>query len=154
MSDSTSASVGLQDRAQAVIDMWNAHDAAGVVGFMTEDVVRIDFGTGERLEGQAAVREFIERLETTFSSDYRFELGLVIGGDDAVAVEWTMSGTNDGADEQLGLPATGRHFEIRGVSVGRRRDGRTAEERVYWNMADYLQQVGLVPSPEASSARA
>jgi steroid delta-isomerase-like uncharacterized protein len=113
---------------------------------MTEDVVRVDLGTGERREGRAAVREFIEGLATRFSSDYRFELGLVIGGDEGVAVEWIMTGTYDGADEQLGLPATGRRFEIRGVSVGRRRDGRLAHERV-WNMADYLQQVGLLPAP-------
>jgi limonene-1,2-epoxide hydrolase len=41
---------------------------------------------------------------------------------------------------------------VPGVSVGRVRDGRIVENRDYWNLADYLQQVGLMPSPEEAIA--
>jgi hypothetical protein len=74
----------------------------------------------------------------------------VVDGD-SFSAEWTMSGTNDGADPELGLPATGHRFAIPGVSVGRCRDGKTAENRDYYNLAAYLMQVGLMPAPGATS---
>jgi steroid delta-isomerase-like uncharacterized protein len=150
---SSSAGSGeLQERVQVGIDAWNAHDGAAVVERMTEDVVYINLGVGQRLEGRAAVREYVDRLATTFSSDYRLEVGTVVGDDETVAIEWTMTGTNDGADPQTGLPATGQRFRIAGVSISRMRDDHVAESRVYWNLADYLQQVGLMPAPATSSS--
>jgi len=118
---------------------------------MSDDVVYINLGIGERMDGAAAVREYIEFMATT-SSDYRFELGLVLGDGESFAVEWTLSGTNDGASARTGLPATGQRFRIPGVTVGRMREGKVAEERVYWNMADYLQQIGLMPAPQGTAA--
>ncbi|MGY1642671.1 nuclear transport factor 2 family protein [Geodermatophilus sp. SYSU D00703] len=131
---------------------WNAHDAGAVTEQMTDDVVYVDLGTGERFEGRAAVRAFVERLDREFSSNYRLEPGqfLVDGG--SFAAEWQMSGVKDRGGEQF--PATDKPFEIRGVSVGRLRDGKIAENRSYWNLAGYLVQVGLVPGPVASDPTA
>jgi hypothetical protein len=56
-----------------------------------------------------------------------------------------MTGTNDGADEEHGFPATGECFEIPGVSIGILRNGKIRENRDYWNMSTYLNQVGLAP---------
>jgi steroid delta-isomerase-like uncharacterized protein len=151
MSSSAGGTGELRERVQAAFDAWNVHDAAAVVERMTEDAVYVNLGLGERLEGRAAVREYVDRLATTFSSDYRLEIGLVVGDDESVATEWTMTGTNDGADPQSGLPATGQRFRIPGVTISRMRDGQVAESRVYWNLADYLQQVGLMPAPASSS---
>jgi steroid delta-isomerase-like uncharacterized protein len=139
--------------AQAYLDAWNAHDAAAVTSFMADDVVYQDFALGERFEGVAAVHAFIQGMQTNFSSDYRFEPGSVVGDGEGYALEWTMIGTNDRADSDRGLPVTGRSYRVPGVSVGRMRDGRIVENRDYWNLADYLQQVGLMPtSEEAGSA--
>jgi steroid delta-isomerase-like uncharacterized protein len=66
---------------------------------------------------------------------------------DRYALEWEMVGTNTG--EAGGLPATNKAFRIRGVSVGIvDADGKIKRNRDYWNMADYLMQVGLMPAPE------
>ena len=60
------------------------------------------------------------------------------------AAEWEMAGTNTGA--AAGLPATNKPYRIRGVSVGRLDgDGKIVQNRDYWNMADYLTQVGILP---------
>jgi len=57
-----------------------------------------------------------------------------------------MSGTNTG--EGGGLPATNKAFRIRGGSIGRRGpEGEIIHNRDYWNMADYLTQVGIFPAP-------
>lgn len=138
--------------AQAYLDAWNAHDAAAVTSFMADDVVYQDFALGERVEGVAAVRAFVEGMETSFSSDYRFEPGSFVGDGEGYAREWTMVGTNDRAGSDPGLPVTGRTFRVPGVSVGRLRNGRIVENRDYWNLADYLQQVGLMPTPEEAAS--
>ena len=148
---SSSGSGELRERVRSTIDAWNAHDAAAVVGTMTDDVVYLNLGIGQRMDGTAAVREYIDSMATT-SSDYRFELGAVLGDGESFAVEWTLSGTNDGAGVRTGLPATGQRFTIPGVTVGRMRDGKVAEGRVYWNMADHLQQIGLMPAPQETAA--
>jgi len=132
------------DFAQAYLDAWNAHDAAAVTSLMTDDVVFQDLALGERFEGPAAVRAFVDGMATSFSSDYRFEPGSTVTDGEGYALEWTMTGTNDRDDVEQGQPATGRTFRVPGVSVGRLRDGRIAENRDYWNLADYLQQVGLM----------
>jgi hypothetical protein len=60
-----------------------------------------------------------------------------------------MWGTNDREDRTRGLPNTGRAFRIQGLSIGRLRNGKVAEEHLYWNMVDYLTQVGLMPEAPA-----
>ena len=148
MTGSAPAAGVAADWAQAYLDAWNAHDSAAVTSFMADDAVYQDFALGERFEGVVAVRAFIDAMATTFSSDYRFESGTVVGDGEGYALEWTMVGTNDRADPDRGLPATGRSYRVPGVSVGRVRNGRIVQNRDYWNLADYLQQVGLMPKPE------
>jgi steroid delta-isomerase-like uncharacterized protein len=59
-----------------------------------------------------------------------------------------MSGTNTG--DVAGLPATNKPYRIRGVSIGQLdREGKIERNRDYWNMADYLVQVGILPPPDA-----
>ena len=146
------AGLAAQSAWISYMDAWTAHDPAAVVGYMTDDVVYIDLGVGERMDGQSAVSEFAASMQPNFSSDYRFDLDRVLIDGDSYAAEWTMSGTHDGADEQRGLPATGRRFEIPGVSVGRLRDGKIAENKDYYNLASFLMQVGLMPAPETAPA--
>jgi steroid delta-isomerase-like uncharacterized protein len=148
MSGAGPAAGAAADWARAYRDAWNAHDSAAVISFWADDGVHQDLALGGRFEGAAAVRAFVDGMETTFSTDYRFEPGTVVGDGEGYALEWTMVGTNDRADPEHGLPATGRSYRVPGVSVGRVRDGRIVENRDYWNLADFLQQVGLMPRPE------
>ena len=138
-----------RDPAAAWIDdyvaAWNAHDPVAVTDFMTNDVVYADFGLGEEYRGIAAVRDFVEGMELSFSTNYRFALEMAIVTEDAYAYEWTMTGTNDGEDPERDFPATGERFEIPGISIGTLRNGRIKENRDYWNMTTYLNQVGLTP---------
>ena len=141
---------GLPSWMQDYVDAWNSHDAAEVLACMTDDVVFDDKGLGERLEGTEEVRAMLDALTETMSSDYRLDWGdLTISTDDLWAAEWTMWGTNDREDKRRGLPNTGRAFRIQGLSIGRLRNGKVAEEHLYWNMVDYLTQVGLMPEAPA-----
>jgi steroid delta-isomerase-like uncharacterized protein len=131
---------------QQYLDAWNTHDGAAVVAFMTVDVVYTDLALDEHLEGRDAVVEFINNLSVSASTNYSFTLGQVITSDDSYGFEWTMSGTNDRANSKRGFPNTGRRFELSGVSIGRLRNGKIAENKSYWSLTAYLRQLGFMPA--------
>lgn len=63
----------------------------------------------------------------------------------------TYEGTHRGGS-LLGIPATGKRFQFGGISIFRLANGRIAE---HWEQLDRLaliQQLGLVPEPDAPSA--
>jgi steroid delta-isomerase-like uncharacterized protein len=126
------------------IEAWNRHSGADVAACTTEDVVFVDLAVGETFHGRAGVAGWVDAATQTLSSDYRFELTNAVATETDYALEWTMSGTHDRSGPQQ--PATGKAFRVLGASVGRLRGGKIAENRDYWNMADFLGQVGLMPT--------
>jgi steroid delta-isomerase-like uncharacterized protein len=70
---------------------------------------------------------------------------------DRVVFQWSVAGTHQG--EFMGIPATGRRLEIRGVSVARIENGRIIEEVIYYDRLAVLEQLGVFPRKrEALSA--
>jgi steroid delta-isomerase-like uncharacterized protein len=135
----------MSDWMQQYIDAWDSHDAAKVVAFMAQDATYEDLALGVTHEGRAAIAAFVEEAEQ-FSKDYKFTGVSEQASGDRYALEWEMAGTNTG--EAGGLPGTNKPYRIRGVSIGRLdADGKIKENRDYWNMADYLMQVGILPPP-------
>jgi steroid delta-isomerase-like uncharacterized protein len=132
---------------QRYLDAWSSHDGAKVAAFMAQDATYEDLALGVTHEGREAIKGFVEDAEQ-FSKDYKFTSVSEQASGDRYALEWEMAGTNTG--EGGGLPATNKPYRIRGVSIGRLdSDGKIKENRDYWNMADYLMQVGLLPAPGA-----
>ena len=81
--------------------------------------------------------------------DPRFTVEDVIAEGDRVAVRWRHRGTQ--VEPFLGLPATGKPFEIAGIDIYRGEDGRLAE---HWHVVDQLAmlvQLGFIPAPEAAA---
>jgi predicted ester cyclase len=76
--------------------------------------------------------------------DLRFRGEVILVGEDGFAQHWVMSGTQTGP--YLGMPPTGKHFEICGVTAFRMRGGKVTEE---WAAFDNLRlrvQLGLLPN--------
>jgi steroid delta-isomerase-like uncharacterized protein len=123
---------------------WNAHDSSGVARHMAADAVYEDVALGRVLRGPSEIASFVEEA-TRSSSDFRFEnVSLFTAGSD-YANEWIMLGTND--REVGGVPATGRSFRVRGASVGKiDQNGRIVENRDYYNLAELLTQLGMLPT--------
>ena len=130
---------------QDYLAAWNSHDGAKVAAYMAEDATYEDLALGQMHEGRAAIEAFVNEAND-FSKDYSFLFISEQADGDSYALEWEMIGTNTG--EAGGLPATNKPYRIRGVSVGRLNANRKiARNRDYWNMADYLMQVGILPPP-------
>jgi steroid delta-isomerase-like uncharacterized protein len=133
---------------QRYLDAWNARDVDAVMGFLDEDVVFADVPLGAVARGAAEMRDFVARILTAYSSDFHRELGPVVVADErSYAFEFSEKGTNDLAPAASRFPATGRQFSLAAVSIGRLRNGRIVEHKDYWDLAGYLQQVGLLPAP-------
>jgi steroid delta-isomerase-like uncharacterized protein len=133
----------MSDWIQAYLDAWNSHDPAKVGAYMTTDATYEDLAIGVVHEGRAAIEAFVTAMHES-SKDYRFTVVSQQQSGSQYAAEWEMTGTNTG--ENAGVPATNKPYRIRGVSVGRLDgDGKVVQNRDYWNMADYLTQVGILP---------
>lgn len=123
-------------------DALNHGDLEAAASYLHDDFVFVDTGFGMRIEGLAAWRE-------TAAAGIFTELNIVkttfLVDGDTFANEWVMSGVHSG--DAPGLPATGRSFRISGAGFGEVRDGRMVRVTEYWNMADFLTQVGVLPPP-------
>ncbi len=130
--------------ARQWLDAWNSHRVERVLACLTPDAVHEDVSLGVVNRSHAEVRRFVEEGWAAFP-DLRFELdGVAITGTTGT-VEWTMQGTHQG--DWPGLPATGKAFAVRGVSVLELAGDRIQRVRDYWDFATVLRQLGALPEP-------
>jgi steroid delta-isomerase-like uncharacterized protein len=127
------------------LNAWNSHDGDEVAAFMSEDVVYEDLAGGATYHGRTEVAGYVAATHV-WSGDYRFVVVTTQSSGSSYATEWEMLGTNTG--ELGGIAPTGKPYRIRGVSVGQlNAAGEIATNRDYFNLADYLAQVGLFTMP-------
>ncbi len=55
-----------------------------------------------------------------------------------------MTGTHKHSSNPA-IPATGKQFSVRGVSIIELRKGKMSRATFYWNLVDLMQQLGLMP---------
>ena len=126
-------------RVEAELAVLSRQDVEGVLAFYSDDVVFIDVSMSEPLQGKAAMREFMQGMYEAFP-DLRVENVNAFGGDEFVAAEYDLIGTNDGPLD--GQPATGRSFRLRAVSVYEARGEVFVRETFYWDSVSLLRQLG------------
>jgi steroid delta-isomerase-like uncharacterized protein len=107
-------------------------------------------GTGDVYDGHAAVARYFEETRTAFP-DQRNELIALHHCDDAVIVEANLYGTHEGSFR--GLPATGRKFEMRFCAIFAFDEDRLVCERVYFDSATVLRQLGIAHDPLTTTGR-
>ncbi len=99
-------------------------------------------------EGRDGLRDRVSMLVAAL--DPHFTVEDIIAEGDRVVVRWRNQGTH--VDNFLGIPATGRSFDIAGIDIYRIEDDRLAE---HWHVVDQLtmmMQLGLIPAPDAAPA--
>ena len=99
--------------------------------------------TGDVFDGTDEVSAYYEETRTAFP-DQRNELIKMFHADDAVIIEAMLYGTHLG--EFRGIPPTGKKFEMRFVAIfDFEGDLDLVCERVYFDSATVLGQLGLIP---------
>jgi steroid delta-isomerase-like uncharacterized protein len=100
--------------------------------------------TGEVIDGKEAVARYYEETRAAFP-DQRNELIALHHADDAVIAEFDLVGTHRGVFR--GLPPTGRAFRCRMAAVFVFEEDRLVCERVYFDSATMLRQLGIAHDP-------
>src|SRR3989454_12741650 len=98
--------------------------------------------TGDVYDGGEAVRAYFEEARRAFP-DQRNRLVELHHADDAVIVEFDLLGTHRGP--LRGLPPTGRAFTCRMVALFLFDGELIVCERVYFDAATILRQLGIGP---------
>jgi steroid delta-isomerase-like uncharacterized protein len=107
--------------------------------------------TGDVYDGEAEVQRYFDETRTAFP-DQRNELIALHHADDAVIAEFTLKGTHTGP--LRGFPPTGKAFEARMTSFFLFEDDRLVGERVYFDQASIMRQLGLAHDPASLAGRA
>jgi steroid delta-isomerase-like uncharacterized protein len=137
------------------IEAWLLHPDAGgpdggealaaLLGFMAADVTYEDVPSNAVFDGHDGIAAMCAGA-FAMSSDLAFEIVSHQTNGDLYAFESLGTGTNTGAVGPI--PATGRPFVLRGISVGSvSPDGLVESHRDYWDMAGFLVQLGVLPAP-------
>jgi steroid delta-isomerase-like uncharacterized protein len=125
--------------------VWNSHDVGKILSFFTDDCVYEDVAMGVVNHGKKELETFINSLFVDFP-DFKLEGKSAFQAGDWVGGEWVMTGTFAHSSNPA-MPATGKKFSARGASISELRKGKIIRNSDYWNLASFLQQVGLMPSP-------
>jgi len=138
----------LRDRREALVrehmESENHHDYDATLDTFGHPRYEI-VPTGDVFDGEEAVRGYFEASRTAFP-DQRNELIALHHADAGVIVEFDLKGTHEGP--LRGIPATGKAFTCRTVAFFLFDDDRLVCERVYFDAATILSQLGLVqPAP-------
>jgi steroid delta-isomerase-like uncharacterized protein len=95
--------------------------------------------TGDVYDGEEAVAGYFAESRAAFP-DQRNETIAIHHADDAVIVEFWLRGTHEG--ELRGMQPTGRSFEVRAIALFLFEEERLVGERVYFDTATILAQLG------------
>lgn len=127
----------------------NEHDFAATIGTFSHPRYEI-IPTGDVFDGEAEVRRYYAETRAAFP-DQRNELIALHHIDDGVVVEFDLLGTHLGALRSLA--PTGRPFRCRMSAFFMFDDERIVCERVYFDQATILRQLGLVHEPTSAAGR-
>lgn len=92
--------------------------------------------------GPEGFKAFFTDMRSAFP-DMKVEPQTMVSEGDKVAFAYTLTATHDG--EFMGIAATGKPIEIRGMQIGRFEDGKMVER---WGSSDelgILKQIGSAP---------
>ncbi len=119
---------------------FNRGDWQGMLECLAEDVVH-DLNQGPREAGRAAFGAFLARMDVSYAEQLR-DVTVMASGDGArAAAEYVVHGTYKADDAGL-PPARGQAYVVPGGAFFEIRDGLIARVTNYYNLADWIAQVG------------
>jgi steroid delta-isomerase-like uncharacterized protein len=127
---------------------WHAYEAA-----LTTDSVYDEVGTSRRIEGVAAIIPSMQAWKEAFP-DVKGTVDRAFADGNTVVLEMTWTGTHSGQLQGPGgaIPASGRQQTTRTSWVLTFDGDKITESRHYFDMLSMLQQLGVIPVPEAAPA--
>jgi steroid delta-isomerase-like uncharacterized protein len=104
-------------------------------------------GVGPSIIGRTAVVEWYAMFAAAFP-DWHTTIDDMVAEGDKVVVRITSNGTHQG--EFQGLPATGKPYTQNAIAIFHLTNGKIVEAWVQTDILSMMQQLGLMPAPQAS----
>lgn len=128
------------DLIRAYYEAFNRRDYAAMLDLLTDDVAH-DINQGGRETGKEAFRAFLGHMDRTYRERLRDIVMMTSADGRHAAAEFVVEGTYLATDE--GLPeAKGQTYTLPAGTFFEIRDGRIARVTTYYNLKDWLRQVG------------
>ncbi|WP_422057013.1 ketosteroid isomerase-related protein [Sphingomonas sp.] len=119
---------------------FNAGDSEAMLECLTEDVAH-DINQGGRQSGKAAFRDFLAHMDRCYRERLTDIVVMTAPDGARAAAEFVVHGEYLTSDEGL-PPATGQTYVLPAGAFFEVRDGAIARVSVYYNLADWIAQVG------------
>lgn len=117
---------------------------------LVDELVHEDFVNHTAPEGLPPGREgekaYIQMVHAAASDMEATVDHLLVDGDKA-AWRWTVRGRHTG--EFMGIPPSGKEFEVSGNDIAVIRDGKVAELWAQWDQLGLMTQIGAIEPPGA-----
>jgi steroid delta-isomerase-like uncharacterized protein len=110
-----------------------------------EDFVELDPLPGQE-QGREGLKAVIHALRSAFP-DMHWVVKEMVAEGEKVVTRFVWTGTH--RDVFLGIPATGRNVEVKGVVIDRLEAGKMADSRILMDTLGLMQQLGVIPAPPA-----
>jgi steroid delta-isomerase-like uncharacterized protein len=120
--------------------------AESVDGLLTDDFTPHTWG-----DMKGGKRELIDAIRRVSAglSDVRMTIDDMVAEGDRVAVRLTSHAVQTG--EFMGMPPSGKSYDIGEIHIFRIRDGKVAEHWHQLDMLGMMRQLGAMPTPTGSS---
>ena len=119
---------------------FNRGDWDGMLALLTDDVVH-DLNQGRREQGREAFAAFLVRMDAHYSERLHDIVVMASPDGERAAAEYVVHGEYRVTDE--GLPAArGQRYVLPGGAFFAIRDGRISRVTNYYNLQDWIAQVG------------
>lgn len=119
---------------------FNSGDREAMLALLTEDVVH-DINQGASETGRETFRTFLQRMDRSYKEEVTELVVMAHEGGSRAAAEFYILGKYLQTDEGL-PPATGQTYRLRVGAFFDIRDGKVARVTNYYNLEDWLRQVG------------
>lgn len=119
---------------------------------VVDELVTADMIEHEEIPGIPPNREGVKQAFAMFRTafpDMRVTIEDLIAESDKVVARETWRGTHRGAFMEI--PPTGKQVEVTGIDILRIANGKMVEHWGQLDMLGMLQQLGVVPTPEAAT---
>ena len=128
------------EQIQRYYDAFNRGDWKAMLDCLHADVVH-DLNQGARETGREAFAAFLQRMDASYQEQLRDIAVMATDDGGRAAAEYVVHGRYLRSDEGL-PPADGQTYVLPGGAFFELRDGRIARVTNYYNLQDWIAQVG------------
>jgi len=129
----------VQRLVREYVTAWNSHDVDRLLSLFAEEGSYGEFGLGRIMLGQEEIRRYLTGTFAALPDLTTTPTSEPLGIGERVSWTWLLTATHQG--EYVGIPATGKRFELRGFSVLLVRGDRIIRAVDCFDVAAVVEQV-------------